>query len=444
MAGTAGNSVGRMRGDESVMQRRARRSPAGQPHSAAARPSIRAIPSAGARLAAAARTATLALTLAAASGAIAGALAQGAREDRVFTIGNYPIEARAADAVEAKNRAVAEGQQAAFRSLLKRIVPVTFYNRLPKLKAVKAAEYVDGVAVRSERNSQTEYIATYDIAFQGEAVRRLLDKEGIPFLDRQAAPITLVPVYVPPKEAGTPEPFEDARGSDAWLYAWKGLDLANTLTPVALKTVKREVHAEAIRALAGGDAKAIRALAGELRTETVIVAILEPDLASRKVSVVLAGRDAVAPFVLKRIYRLDGADLAYTAELAAVISLGILEGRWKAINVRTRGAGGAYTPVSGGPRESPLPIPRPEPADLAGDGPIRIAVEFRDMSEWQRISRQLSATPEVSDLDVEGLSGRGARITLRYPRGARELAVALAQGGLILRQAGSGWVLTQR
>lgn len=407
-----------------------------------------------------------ALALIAALLAPAPALAQAqGKEDRVFTIGNYPLEAKAADAVEAKNKAIAEGQQAAFRSLLKRIVPVTAYNRIAKLKAaVKASDIVDGVAVRSERNSQTEYIATYDITFQAEAVRRLLDRENIPFLDRQAPPITLVPIYLAPKEAGVPEPFEDARGADAWLYAWKGLDLANTLTPVTLRSIKREVHADTIKGLAGGNAAAVRILATEYKTETVLAAILEPDLANRKVSVVLVGRDAVAPFALKRTYRLDGPDLAYTAELAAVISLGILEGRWKAINLRRRGGG--VTTVSAGPRDMPAPIGRPEPIERGGgawspvesgpdsstfgggqgggDRPLRISVEFRDMGEWQRISRQLSATPDVSDLDVEGMSGRGARVTLRYPRGAQDLALVLAQNGLILRNAGGGWVLTQR
>jgi hypothetical protein len=71
-------------------------------------------------------------------------------------------------------------------------------------------------------------------------------------------------------------------------------------------------------------------------------------------------------------------------------------------------------------------------------------VEFRSMAEWQQISRQLSQTPDISELDVEGLSARGARILLRYPGGPQALALTLAQQGLILRQAGSGWVLSQR
>ncbi|MFM9943333.1 MAG: DUF2066 domain-containing protein [Hyphomicrobiaceae bacterium] len=375
----------------------------------------------------------LALTLAAGGAALAAG-----KEDKVFTVGNYPIEAQAADAVAAKTKALAEGQQAAFRSLLRRIVPVTAYNRLPQLRETKAANLIDGFSVRSERNSATEYIASYDFAFQAEAVRQLLDQQGIPFLDRQAPQITLVPYYKVPTDGEVSEPFTDSRGSDAWLYAWKGLDLANTLTPLDLKPMKREVHADTIKALAAGDLGVLRVLTSEFGSETVVVAMLEPDIGQKRLKVTFVGRDAVAPFVLRRVYRLEGGDLTYTAELAAVIGLGVLEGRWKAINVRGGTTMAAAGPGVRGPRASAA-----EPQQ-GGDGPMRIAVEFKSMAEWQQISRALSQTPEITDLDVEGLSARGARILLTYPGGASALALTLAQQGLILRQAGGGWVLTQR
>ncbi len=106
-----------------------------------------------------------------------------------------------------------------------------------------------------------------------------------------------------------------------------------------LKAAKKQIHPDTIKALINGEAGASRTLEADYPNETVLVALLEPALAEKKVHVTLAGRDAVAPFVLKRSYRLDGPDLAYTAELAAVIALGILEGRWKAINVRGGGQG---------------------------------------------------------------------------------------------------------
>src|SRR5690606_38836510 len=89
-----------------------------------------------------------------------------AEDTKVFVIGNYPVEAQAADAVKAKEHAIADGQQAAFRSLLKRIVPVTSYNRLKQIRTTPAAPLIEGFSVRSERNSSTQYIASYDFSFQ--------------------------------------------------------------------------------------------------------------------------------------------------------------------------------------------------------------------------------------------------------------------------------------
>ena len=348
-------------------------------------------------------------------------------QDKVFVVGNYPVEARAADAVAAKEKAIADGQQAAFRSLLKRLVPVTAYRRLDTLRDTRAADLVEGFAVRSERNSSTEYIASYDFSFQPDGVRRLLEQAGIPFLDRQAEPLTLVPMYrAPGTGAGAQEPFSEARGSDAWLYAWKALDLANTITPINLKPAKSESRAD-VKAVAEGDFAATRAFASDYQAGTIVVALLEPDPANRRVRVTLAGQDAAGPFKLARNYRLDGTDLTYTAELAAVISLAVIEGRWKATSTRGQAAG------SGG-----------EAGARDQAGALRIAVEFSGMNEWQVISRQLAQTPDVADLEVEGLSARGARLALRYPGGAERLASALAEHGLTLRSAGGGWVLTRR
>lgn len=106
-----------------------------------------------------------------------------ARGGKVFTVANYPVEATAENAVAAKDKAHAEGQQAALGALLKRLVPVTAYNRLDRLKTFRAADFIDGVAVRSERNSRTRYIASLDFSFQADAVRDLLHREGVPFVE---------------------------------------------------------------------------------------------------------------------------------------------------------------------------------------------------------------------------------------------------------------------
>jgi len=332
--------------------------------------------------------------------------------DDVFTVGNYPVEARADNAVAAKEKALSDGQQAALRSLLKRIVPVTAYARIRQLPVIKAGDIIEGYKVRSERNSATDYIANLDFAFQAKAVRDMLRREGIPFTDEQASAVTLIPLW----RAGSAGPPQD---DAAWSNVWKGLDLVHALTPVKLQVLKKEVRADTVNALASGDGAAIRGLVAAYGSELVLLAIAERDLATKRLNVTLTGRDAVGAFTLQRSYRIDAADPAYTSELAAVVSLGILEGRWKAIKAR----GGAAA---------------------AGETDLLIAVQFRGMSEWQDISRRLGATPGVEELEVAGLSARGARITLRYLEGAERLADALGRQGLSLRNVGGNWVLGLR
>jgi hypothetical protein len=338
--------------------------------------------------------------------------------EKVYTVANYPIEASADNAVAAKEKALADGQQAAFRSLLKRLVPVTAFPHVKKLASVKGADLIEGVRVRNERNSRTDYIASFDFSFQSKGVRDLLRREGIPFVDDQAPVLTVVPLW---RSAPTQPPQEQA----AWTRVWKGLDLDNALTPVKLQPLRNEIRPEAVNALASGDGSALRTLAAEYNTEFVLVALAEPDPTGGRLAVTLAGRDAVGGITLKRPYRIDARDPGYAMELAAVVALRTLEGRWKAI--KARGSVMASTPTA-----------------AAGDTDLLIAVEFRGMSEWQEISRKLAAIPGVEELEVAGLSARGARVTLRFREGGERLADELAGQGLFLRNNGGSWVLSVR
>ncbi len=344
--------------------------------------------------------------------------------DMPFTVGNYPVEATAASALSAREAALADGQKAAFRSLLKRLVPVTAYKRIDRLNSVKAGDYVDGVAVRSERNSSTQYIANLDFTFQAKAVRELLRREGIPFVDLQAPPIVLVPVYQAPAAAqGTPPALlTQTAGQKAWSDAWKGLDLEHALTPAKLEVVKAGLHADTFQMMASdGDGGGLRILAGEYGSELVMAVLAEPDLASKKLNVTLMGRDAAGQFALKRAYRFQPDDVAYTIELAALVALRTLEGRWKALRARPT--------VGGGVAGSQL------------IEPVQITVEFRSLHEWQSIRQQIAETPGVDDLQVAGQSGRSAEIAVRFPGGGSQLADSLASQGLDVREVGGTWIV---
>lgn len=339
-------------------------------------------------------------------------------EDEVYTVAAYPVDAVASDAVTAKQKALAEGQQAAFRSLLKRLVPVTAYDQLERLKQVDAHELIEGVSVRDERTSATQYIASLDFSFRPEPIRDLLRSEGVPFVDEQAPAVTMIPIYLPAAagQGSAPAALSPARGSRMWREVWSGLDLKHALTPITLGDAKAELTAEVIQQLVDGDGSALGTLSKAYGSSLVILAVAQPDLAAKRLNVALTGRDAVGAFVLKRSYRLSLDDPLYTGELAAVIALGILEGRWKATKFDngtvSAGFGGALIPV-------------------------QMIVEFRNLRQWQQMQQRITMLPGLEGMQVGGLSARGADVTVMYPGGPEALAQALTAQGFGVRQFGS-------
>jgi len=358
--------------------------------------------------------------------------------DSVFTVGNYPVDAADANAVAAKEKALADGQQAAFRSLLKRIVPVTNYKDLARLKDIKASELISGVAVRSEQNSSTRYIASLDFTYQADAVRGLLQSHGVPFVETQAPVVTLVPVV---RSNGEVRASSEA-SSEVWQQAWRGLDLTHTLTPLKLEEFKSAIHNDTVTMLAKGDDSATRILAGEYGAQTIVIAVSEVDAAAKRLNVTLAGRDAVGPLYLARSYRMSDGDLAYASELAAVVSLGVLEGRWKAMKAAPAVA--AASPAAGGATgpagEAPVWSAGANNAALGEQ--VRMVAEFGSLAQWNEIRTQLLETPGVENLAIAAVSARTADLQLQYPGGARALANALGGRGLRLIESGAGWTLS--
>ena len=352
---------------------------------------------------------------------LAGA-AVAAPNDEPFTVGNYPVDADAANAVAAKQKAMADGQQAAFRSLLKRLVPVTSYDRLKRLSALKSSGFLEGVSVRSERNSSTRYMASLDFSFRADSVRSVLQQEGIPFIEEQAREIIVVPVVR--NSDGT---IDTASGARAWTESWKSLDLEHSLTPFSLQALKSEIHADTVKMATEGSG-AERILAGEYASPYIVLAIAEPDLAAKRLNVTLSGIDAVGSIKLRRAYRIFDGDTAYSMELAAVVGLGVLEGRWKAIKAPPTG-GSSYAPAYSA-------------SSYTGGGtPVTMRAQYQSLSEWSEMRRQLLGLPGVEDVRIEAESARGADLTLRFPGGADELASALYARGLALENGADRLIL---
>ena len=337
--------------------------------------------------------------------------------DKAYTVGNYPVEAVAANAVAAKEKALAEGQEAAFRSLLKRLVTVTAYPQLERFKDLKAAEIVEGVRVRSEQNSRTRYIASLDFTYRADAVRDLLARQAIPFVEELAPEIVLVPIKkqaAPAADDALTQEFHAAQG--AWRNAWRGLDLENTLTPARITPLRERVNDTVIHKAMSEPVEAEAVLSATYSSENVVLAIAEIDKSTKRLNVTLAGRDAVGPIAWSRAYRIYDNDVAYAMEFASVVSLGVLEGRWKTLK-----SGGAYT--------------------MSGGEEVELLVQFSTRDEWRDLRGRILELPGIADVRVNAVSEGTASMAVKYPGGGGPLSAALARHGVSLVQTSGVWLL---
>lgn len=358
-----------------------------------------------------------------------------AASSKVFTVANYPVDATAQNAVAAKQRAHADGQQAAFGALLKRLVPVTAYNRLDHLKSVQAANYIDGVSVRSEQNSSTRYIASLDFSFQADAMRDLLSREGLPFVEDQSARIVLVPVTAESRDGKLQ--YKAASGS--WAQVWKGLDLDNTLTPLRIEPLLPVINETAITSALNGDGSIERVLTSEYKAEFVLFAIAEVEQGGKQLNVTLAGIDAAGLVSWRREYKVPDGDVPYAMELAAVISQGVLEGRWKVAKLEGAQSGGFGPPAGGGYFGG---------AGYSSGGgglPVQMSVMFTSPEEWDELRGRILDMPGINDVRIGTVSPYTAEVSVLYPGGGAGLAQAFASQGLTLTDGGGGyWTLSSR
>lgn len=344
------------------------------------------------------------------------------RDDRAFTVANYPVDATAASAVAAKKEAVENGRQAAFRSLIKRLVPATSYNQIEQIKALDARNFLDGMRVRAEENSATQYLATLDFSFSPDRVRSALRDANVPFVDKLAPVSHLVLIYRAPAP-GTPgatSAMSDRNGGAQWQQIWTGLDLDHSLAPLKLLNNVPRFAPDALQRLLAADAQAITSLAANYQAKQLVVAYAEPDPQARRLNVTLAGQDAVGRFTLARRYRMEVDDFTYAMELAAVIGQGVLEGRWKARMAPD-------STVSGG--------------GAAALEPVQLVCEFTNLGQWQRQQQAIAEVPGVRDVQIGGISGRSATIALRFPGGGPSLQAALQSQGFYLENINGFWIM---
>ena len=99
----------------------------------------------------------------------------------VYTIAKVIVDETAESAAAARGVALKIGQKKAYQRLIKRIVPIEDFTKLPELSDLQLVQLVSGLEVVEEKISPIRYLAQLIIRFNPSAVRSYLRNAGVRF-----------------------------------------------------------------------------------------------------------------------------------------------------------------------------------------------------------------------------------------------------------------------
>ena len=368
--------------------------------------------------------------------ALAGLLAcSTAAAEPVFTVKDVPVDAEAASAAEARELAIAAGQSAALEILLRRL---TVAGAAPPAPAEDPlAAMVAGFAIDRELVSATRYRASLTVDFDPAMVRHLLRDGGIAYAETVSKPVLVVAIQ---RVRGDALLWED---DNRWRRVWEERPAHSGLVPLLLPLgdIVDLGTVDAERALAS-EADALAALAGLYGTSEVAVAVA---------GVSGAGVADAPP-----------APAAPDTEDAGDDSPSASAGLSLALSVRRVGNGGRVveTMLTGGEGESERALLERgadsvvtmleddwKAANLIRydeEHALQATVPIAGLAEWVSIQQRLAALAMVAAVEIDSLSRRESRLTLRYHGTADQLRLALGQADLDLTPEEDGWALRHR
>ena len=338
----------------------------------------------------------------------------GAREDSVYTVPGVAVDETSESAAAARDIALAKGQQAAFRRLIERIVPVADQTRVPPLTQGAQVELISGIDVEGEKASQVRYLATLTVRFNRSAVRNLLRGQGIQFAETPGKPLVVLPVY---RTAGTLQLWDS---SNAWLAAWKALPPRDALLPLIVPQGNATDTAEiSPRQALNGEETRLAAVAVRYRAAGVVLAVatLRRDDAARVnvVEVAVSRFGArTADSISVRSFSGNPAttEEALLATAALSVRTDVIEG-WKRENLLRFG----------------------ERRDLIAVAPLS------GLADWVSLRDRIGDIASVERVEMMSLSRREATVRVIYFGDESQLATAFAQRDMELKQGSIDWRL---
>lgn len=319
-----------------------------------------------------------------------------------MAVTDVAVDASAADAVTARELAIAEGQAVAMETLLRRLVPADQAERVRRPSPATAAEAVRSVEIADEQIGSTRYRARLTVAFDADAVAAELARQGLSGTVASGR-VLVLPVLRRGNDVdlwGADNPWRDA-----WLSEAERSGAPELVVPLG---DLQDVAAITVEAAIALDPAGLRRLASRYDASEVVVAIAE-----------VASDPSLGVPVLVRTVGSKGsvADRRLTGPGAGSPAVALAEAA-----AATRRA--LLAPVASGPTER-----------------LEVTVPLADLGSWVQIRRRLAAIGEIREVALRAYSRREAKVRLGYAGDLGAVQGRLAENGLGLVQENGGWRL---
>jgi len=333
----------------------------------------------------------------------------------VFTVGGIDVDATSADAVAARAQAIREGQQAGLDRLLRRLVLVEDYPRLPRAANLPIDDYVQSFEIADEELSSTRYIAQLTVAYDPDAVRSLLSDQGFAFAQSMSMPLVVLPLYETADGGRLWQ--EDNPWWEAWALHLDPEQLLRLVLPLGDLEDFSKVSVDQARS---GDPLALADLAARYGAEDVLVVTARPvgGPAVEQVSALQLDARRIGPGSdqqgVRQTLAVGPAQPLDTAlALAVEETQASLDQRWKSANLLRFDQGGR----------------------------MLVDVPIARLADWVAVNAELTSLPEVSEIVMMSFSQDRVGLEMHYIGDERGLEQALARLGLALTREGESWLL---
>ena len=347
---------------------------------------------------------TLALVFLAGPGALAN----------VFEVQGVPVDVTADNAAQARNEALAHGQDEAFRRLLERLTLKEDVEKLPEPGSLVVTEFVSDFAISNEKASTVRYLANLNVRFKATPVRRLLRELGIRFAETTSKPILILPVF---QGLAGVLLWEDA---NTWRKAWNLRPVRSGLVRIALPLADlADISGLHVQHAVSGNVDRLTGLAMRYRAGDTLVSFAridhDPISGSRRLKIsntrYSSRKEPVTELVVLPLTSDEPLEALMLRAVDSVASK--LEEDWKQENLLHHD----------------------------GEWVSAVTVPISSLNDWLDVKKRLESVSVIRRTVMVLMSLDEVRINLHHVGASDQLQTALGQADLAMVREDDEWVL---